>query len=202
MSGRRNRESSDGRGQAALGGGGDPATVLRLGDPASVLRAIDTGDPLGLLERCARRARERALLVDVDRLQQQAAAHVAVLAGSYDAGVELDQWLSMRIDDAIERILQDDHSEASRFDDTTDQWDPRYEFLVYTLGVDPRRTRRACVAFNALPVKARRAFFALVLDGRDPDDCVGDEFGSSDEIIDGARAGLLAIIAPDDGGAH
>ena len=66
----------------------DLAHLFRGKTAPEVLSSLRQGDPLRLQQRCARRLRERYLLMDADRLLETTLARTSLVASTY-AGQEL-----------------------------------------------------------------------------------------------------------------
>ena len=172
--GRRARGRRDGRGSG--GGrrreGRDDARrpsgpeLLRDGTTREVLRRIWEGDPLKLGDLCEERLDERALLIDVTRAQSRAMALVAHAASRFDGQKPFAPWLRERVDAALDDLLDEDGEDERAGVPPSEPWDPRFAFLSEVLGIEPGLARRACVLFNALPHPERRAFWAVVIEGK------------------------------------
>lgn len=187
-------------------GGGRLATsapefvaLLRRGSAEAVFAAISQGDPLGLAERSTRRQRERAFLLDTDRVFERALLRTAFAADTWRDGEPLEPWLVQRVDEAIDDLLLQDESEHRQSPTLSDEWDERYVFIIYLLGIEPRFARRACVGFNGLGAPARRAFFALLIEERSVDECVAAGHGPRERLLITVRstfAVLFGVPAP------
>ena len=77
--------------------------VLAANSPSEVLDRLTVGDPLDLEARCDRRLRQRAYLIDTDRVCQRTAARVALASMGYSGTPPLGEWLDERID-ALRRM--------------------------------------------------------------------------------------------------
>jgi hypothetical protein len=139
-----------------------PGTAALLhGSPSAVLARIVPNDPLGLRARIAAECEGRALLFDVERALLHVQALVALLAGRWRGEPALEEWVTERVKEGLEDVLQSEASvvlgagAAAR--------------LCAPLELDAARLGGACSNFNRLPEGARRAFFALVLEGASPD---------------------------------
>jgi hypothetical protein len=157
----------------------DPRRILHADDPKTILRRLTNGDPLGLYERCARRTRERHLLVEVDRLFELALAIVATAAVvDSDESVGTSEWMNSQIDRALESILCEDQEAERRAVDSGDPDNPSYAFVRDVFGVEGPIARGATVAFNGLPHRVRAVFFALVVKAKSVDQCVAEGLGT------------------------
>ena len=172
--GRRARGWRDDRGSG--GGkrreGGDDARrpsgpeLLRDGTTREVLRRIWEGDPLKIGDLCEERLDERALLIDVTRAQSRAMALVAHASARFDGQKPFALWLRERVDAALDDLMDEDGEEERAGVPASEPWDPRFAFLSEVLGIEPGLARKACVLFNALPLSERRAFWAVVVEGK------------------------------------
>ena len=178
------------------------AWLVRLAHrpPAEIVKKLTAGDPLQLRELAARRLRERALFVDTDRLFAGTAveiAHAVAARGpSRDrtsAPRDAVDWLLARVDAAIDGALCEDREE-DRLGIA-----PRGEAIhpvPFLPAVEPGRARRAALEFNALPDAARKAFFALLIEGQSIEACLARGLGPSDVLRERVRWGLRALQSP------
>lgn len=141
---------------------------LRGEDPREVYaRLIGDGDPLRLQERVAKRLREVWFLLEHDRLVTRTAVLCAKAALAETAPEDLETWTIARIDQAIEQLVRRDE-EAERCDPQhLEEAEKHFPLLTHALLRDPARVREHSVRFNALEPLARRAFFELMIEGRE-----------------------------------
>lgn len=165
----------------------DRLRALLLGaSPREVLARITTNDPLRLRPAVVERLRQRYQLLDAGRVHLRCLALCAREACRYQGEPPLDEWLSARVDDAVEQILNEDPSEGS----DAGAWGP----LAEPLDLDPGDARVACSVFNNLPIEERRAFFRLVIEREEPDR-VANELGLAlSEMLRFARSALEGLI--------
>ena len=162
-------------------------------DPTVILARISNEDPLRLFELGARRVRERYVFIDLERLHELCLAFVAH-AAAVERGCQPDEaWLVARLDRAIDSILSEDREEQRSKAAPNDPDDRRYHTLAVTLGVEPSMGRSAVVNFNALPDRARRGFFRLLIDNASVQDTLAEGLWKEPaelrhEIWDGLRA--------------
>ncbi len=143
-----------------------------------------------LRSRCARRARERWLLLDADRLVSRCAPRIAVAEPW--PGAE-DAWIEARIDEAALELLEEDR-EGGRELPGLETTASRHAQLARAFAIPPARARACAVRFHALPDRARRAFFALIVEGCSPGECLAMGWRSREELFQDVRAGLLALF--------
>lgn len=141
---------------------------LRGDDPEEIYaRLLGDGDPLRLQERVAKRLREVWFLLEQDRLVTRTAVLCAKAALAEPAPDDLEAWTIARIDQAIEQLVRRDE-EAERCDPQhVEESEKHFPLLTHALLRDPARVREHCVRFNALEPLARRAFFELMIEGRE-----------------------------------
>jgi hypothetical protein len=155
-----------------------PGGALLAGDCASeVLSRIADGDPLGVDLRCARRLRERALLLAQHRVLARSLAWIARSAIRYRGQPELDEWIATHVDLAIDTLLDEDREDERVGHPLSEPLDPRFAFVSEVWGVEPSLARKACIAFNALPLAVRRTYWAVVVDGQTLRRHVAEGFG-------------------------
>jgi hypothetical protein len=139
------------------------------GDDASHIHArMGNGDPLRLRERSARRLREVWYLLDPDRLFARAVAACAESAAHDEPPPDLDAWALEMIDRAVDQLVHADReAEHTKHSTPTDE-EKDFPLLTESLMLEPEDVRRVSVAFNALDALPRRAFFELMIEGREP----------------------------------
>jgi hypothetical protein len=162
-------------------------------DPGAIFNRISSGDPLRIYELGARRLRERFVFVDADRLYELALAHVATIAALEQRRDADESWLRSVMDRAIDSILTEDSEEQRAHPPLNDRDDRRYYHLGLSLGVEPELARSAVVNFNAMPERARRGFFLLLIENRSVADTLAEGYWPKPEdlrydIWDGLRA--------------
>lgn len=169
-------------------------------------------DRLGLLERCSKELRRRALLIDPDRVFELCALRIALTEGSSPRSIgdslsresaspgdeERDEsWIVRRIAAAIDQARRDDAELASRGMPLDDGQD--YRFLTDVFFVPPGAGALAANAFNQLPRSTRRATLELLLYGKTIEQCLAENLARDVESLTGqARKGLLAIMQIDE----
>lgn len=171
----------------------DPPDWRALFAPASpkdVLARLVQDDPLGLRARIAIELRDACYLTDADRVELRALARVARAAPRYDGRPELGAWISALVRESIEEIVRDD-SERDAAVDASGGLDE----LARPLGLEAASMQRACAAFNRAPLAERRAFFALVIEGRALEEACGASGESATEVARRARRALDLVLA-------
>jgi hypothetical protein len=73
-----------------------------------------------------------------------------------------------------------------------------YAFLTALLGIEPNLGPTACVAFNALPPEVRRAFFAVVVEGKRLNRYVAEGNGSPQEVKERLARAFRALGLSDE----
>lgn len=164
---------------------------LATGSSGEVLARIVEGDPLRVGERVAERLAERALLLDAERVALGTLARVARLAPHYRGRPEFSAWLGERTDEAIDDLLRTEEA-----DEETDD-DGAHAVLARPLGLDPRRAREACRAFNRCSDFERACFFSLVFRARGLDEAAEELSGAPTEIARAARRVLDYLMRPE-----
>lgn len=186
---------------------GDPHPLvgrLREGDPGEILRILSAGDPLHLLERCARRVRDEAFLLDVERVHEDVLAGITLSASTLPESshaADWDDWLDERIEESMRCLLTSDQEGRRAGYGQLEEWDARYEFLTLTLGIAPRNSREACVAFNGLCADVRQAFFALVMEGKTIEVCLSEGLGPREKLLERCLHALRALFSGSVAGA-
>ena len=132
---------------------------LFRGGARRVLARLLEGDPLLLRPRVAARLRARCLLLDAERVLLSALATCAREGAARRQRPGFERWLDEVVERAVDERLQRCEEPSAAFVE-----------LALPLGFEPGHLARASARFNALDGAARRAFFELVLVGRDLDD--------------------------------
>lgn len=168
--------------------------ILSGASPREVLGRLMSGDPLRIRALVSSKLAERAYLCDADRVFLRATARASRFAVRYRGQPDIDEWLAGIVDEALLDLLRED-LEADRAGGEPDPADiAACVDLARPLGLDPRTMRSVCSAFNHLPDGERRAFQALVIDGRALDDVARASSQSATEIARAARRALDALL--------
>lgn len=156
--------------------------ILSLGSARAILARLIDGDPFEIEARCIERLGALALLLDVRRVHLRTIARVAHAAPRYRGDPPLAQWLAGIVDASAKELVGEDREEARSEVPTNESWDPRYAFLSEAMGIEPTQARRACIAFNVLPIDVRRAYYAVVVEGRTINRYVAEGNGPPDRV--------------------
>lgn len=162
------------------------------GEPQEIHARLLENDPLRLRERCAVRLRERWLLIEPDRAFARAAATVALGVGLDDPPADLERWTLERIDKALDLLLEADR-QAELVGDPPDQEQSTFPLLTDSLLVEPARVRAVALAFHALDPLSRRAFFELLIEGREVPDVLESGPWDADQLHDHVTSALRAL---------
>ncbi len=152
--------------RAASGGArAGRSSVAREASDASGERDAASPEHDRLVALCAAALRERALLLDPERVaaRLRRPRHGARGGGPSAVGAALVAGL----DAALRRLEAEDRS-AERRAARSDALGGAHALLVQAFGIPPERARAAALAFNALARESREAFFACVVTGRTP----------------------------------
>ncbi len=168
--------------------------LLAGASPREVLARIMNGDPLELRPRVVARIRDRAWLIDVDRVLLRSFARTARFAVRYRGDPPLELWLGERIDEALADILREDLEAERRVEPIDVHQHAAFVALAKPLGLDPARVRAACAAFNAQADDDRRTFYALVIEGRALDELARARSQSASEVGRTARRVLDRLL--------
>jgi len=175
--------------------GTDPVRWRRMlagGTPREVLARITQGDPLGLAEVVGACIEEGAWLVDADRLHLRGLARVARFAARYHGRPPLEVWLRSVVEEALVDVMREDLEGEG--DGEERPFGAAFVELSKPLGLDPECMRGACTAFNRLERPVRRAFQALVVQGRSLDELAPAWNEPATAIARRARRALDVIL--------
>ena len=153
--------------------------MLLTGSAGEVLARIVPGDPLRIRPLAAARLRDRALFFDAHRVALGAFACIATGAVRWRGRPELAEWLTARVDEALDRLLAEERGRTGSTEPAIAGVAPGPPDLLGSLGslgafaqlarplrLNPGALASACAAFHALDRRVRVAFFELLVDGR------------------------------------
>jgi len=163
--------------------------------PNAVLERIYEGDPLGLVPRCEAVLRERALLIDLNRLFLRAAARTAHEAVRYRGEHPLAEWLDLRIEKSVEDLLREDREAEYRGLPPTPEELDGYAMVTEGTGIEPGLARAVCDTFNSLSLPVRRAFYGAVYLARGITATAQEQGVSIGECEARIREALVAILS-------
>ena len=166
-------------------------SFLRGEDASEVLARLSNGDPLRLQEASARRLREVWFLIEPERLFHRALALCANGASKEDPPANLEEWVRAKIDLGIEQLVRADYEAEQAHPELVSEEEKVFPLLTDSLMLDPELVRFASVLFNALDPLPRRAFFELLIEGRDVGEVI--EAGPWDE--DGLYRAIQTALA-------
>jgi hypothetical protein len=136
-------------------------------DASEILAHLSEGDPLRLQEASARRLREVWFLLEPERVYHHALAVCAKAASKERAPADLSAWARAKIDFAIEELLSLDREAEQAHPELVSEAEKAFPLLTDSLMLDPKLVRFASVSFNALGPLPRRAFFELLIEGKE-----------------------------------
>ena len=160
--------------------------------PRDILPRLVEGDPLELLDRCARHLTKEALLLDLQKLHARSLAIVARrLHEVEEEGV--DEWLCDQVKDASFQLIHEEQYEERMGFPPPRAADPRTSFLMGTLGIEPALSRGVSVSFHRMPRDARRTFFRAVVSGEPIAGIAEDEGGTRDSVLESLRGVIRSM---------
>lgn len=161
---------------------------------SQILQRVLAGDPLAIEARSRARVEALAVLVDLERVVQCVMANVAYFAPRYRGSPEFEAWMRQRVEAGLERVLEDE-AELDRTLCAFEPPSPLHVRLGALLGMNPRLVRPALVVFNSLPLRVRRVFCAVVVDGRALNSLPAEPFGAPELCERRLRCALSSISA-------
>ena len=162
-------------------------------DAGEIAARLTHGDPLKLGASAARRLRERRLLLDPDRVLHRALA-VAARGALIDTPVlDLDAWALQKLDAAIDQLVCADREAQLSQPEILEDEEKEFALLTESLMIEPELVRACSVAFNALPELPRRAFFELMIEGREVEEVVEAGPWDEDGLYEAIHAALGAL---------
>jgi len=166
-------------------------SFLRGEDASEILARLSQGDPLRLQETSARRLREVWILLEPERLFHRSLAVCAKAASKEDPPEDLAEWTRTKIDLAIEQLVRADHEAEQAHPELVSEEEKAFPLLTDSLMLDPDLVRFVSVMFNELDPLPRRAFFELLIEGREVGEVI--EAGPWDE--DGLYQAIQTALA-------
>jgi hypothetical protein len=166
-------------------------SFLRGDDAQEIHARLSQGDALRLLENSTRRLREVWFLLDPERVYNRALGVCAKAASREDPPEDLGAWARVKIDLAIEQLVREDLEEERAHPEFVSEEVKAFPLLTDSLMLDPELVRTASVAFNSLEPLPRRAFFELLIEGREVGEVI--ESGPWDE--DGLYQAIQTALA-------
>ncbi len=130
----------------------------------------------------------------------RALARVAYAGAAAGGRVRVEEVTAGCIDASIEELIERDREEDREGLSVEQGADPRHTYFAEAFGIDSTKARRACVVFNDLPHRVRRAYWALVIEGCTIERCVSAGMGSKEEIEALLKRALLALSLLEDPG--
>jgi hypothetical protein len=179
-------------------------SFLRGRDASEILAHLSQGDPLRLQEASARRLREVWILLEPDRVFHRALAVCAKAASMERPPANLAAWALSNLDLAIEELVVLDRETEQAHPDVVSEEERVFPLLTDSLMLDPELVRFTTVSFNALDALPRRAFFQLLIEGREVPEVIEAGPWDEDGLYEAIQKALATVgldvppTAPDD----
>lgn len=158
-----------------------------------VFARLSQADPLHLREGAARRLREVWFLLDPDRVFHRAIAVCADAVPCEAPPEDLSAWARRKIDLAIEQLVHADHDAELAHPELLTDEEKAFPLLTDCLMLEPDLVRAASVAFNSLEPLPRRAFFELLIEGREPPEMIEAGPWDEDAIYEAIQTALATL---------
>jgi hypothetical protein len=174
-----------------------PSPVGGVDSPEQVRTLISSwlGEDTGGIEQvCADGLRQRALLLDLPRLTEQVLARVALGMRDQESLAPEPTFVHVCLSRAIEDLLRQDYERVEGDSEEEAEGCGRCALLVEGMGLELEYAQDRAVAFNSLPTRARRAFFAIALDNIEFMDLVGTDRWTDEELREGVLVSLEALL--------
>jgi hypothetical protein len=175
----------------------EPTVGLGQDPPARMRRAMREAQALQLGPRCAERLRERAYLMDPQRLETRALARMAYDGHANRDDTTLAAWMATCIDNAIRDLIVEDEEEEARGLVHPEPLESPHAFMVHWFALEGGRARTAAVRFNGLPHRVRQSFHALAVEGLTIEQCLERGLGPVEKLKREARSALQALLLVD-----
>jgi len=161
-----------------------PPDLFEGDSSLEILHRLYEGDPLGLEDRCTRRALGQALLIDPQRLLTSAMARVAVDARDYLGDPPLDTWIESCIDRAADSVIARDTEQECAGLPAHDSHDSHHLLLANRLGIERPLARRTAIVFHHLPLQVRRDFYGLVIQRKGVEEYATEAGASRESVLE------------------
>ncbi len=161
-----------------------------------VLRALGISGPQKLISRIQGRSRERALLVDQSRLFMRTIVRLSREYEHFDHRSSTRDWLNARIDSAMKDLMILDEEDQRSNKPVLPPYQPRYSYLIGTLGIEPSNARRGCIVLNDQPHETRRVFYEAIVMKRPLKELTIAGWGERPKLEAHLRAALRALTEP------
>ena len=168
-------------------------SFLRGENASAISERLGQGDPLRLRERSALRLREQWVLLEPDRVFYRALGVCADAALLDEPPVDLEAWVALKIDLAIEQLVLGDRVGERAQPDLPSDEECEFPLLTECLMLDPKLVRPATVAFNRLDALPRRAFFELMILGRFPREVIKAGPWDEDDLYAAIQTALATL---------
>src|SRR5262245_15046119 len=168
-------------------------SFLRGADAQEIHARLSQGDALRLLENSTRRLREVWFLLDPERVYNRAVGVCATAAAREDPPEDLAAWAHAKIDLAIEQLVREDLEEERAHPEFVSEEAKAFPLLTDSLMLDPELVRAASVAFNTLDPLPRRAFFELMIEGREIGECIESGPWDEDGLYEAIQTALATV---------
>jgi hypothetical protein len=168
-------------------------SFLRGDGPEEIHAHLSQGDPLRLLETSTRRLREVWFLLDPDRVYYRALGVCATAAASEEPPADLSAWALGKIDLAIEQLVRADLEAESTDPERVSEEEKAFPLLTDCLMLDPDLVRAASVAFNSLDPLPRRAFFELLIEGKEVGEVIEAGPWDEDGLYEAVQTALATV---------
>ncbi len=174
----------------------DPRLDALLNDPhegtREVLPRLVEGDPLQLIERCASYLTSEALLLDLERLHARSLALIA-RRSSEKREEDTNEWITSRVSEAADQLVVEELYEERFGFPPSRTVDPRSEFLVGALGIEPAMARGVSVSFHRMSRGDRRRFWRTVVSGESVSEMADESGETRDHVIEGLRRVIRSL---------
>lgn len=137
--------------QSAIGGN----------SPHEMLERMVRADPLGVEERCNRVLRERALLIQPDRLTLRSMARIAVFGFNRRGTSFPVTLLDSIIESAITDLIREDSEQERAGLPSSGEM---HAHVSQAFDIEPGLARRTCVVFNSMPFLSRKIFWLTLVE--------------------------------------
>ena len=168
-------------------------SFLRGGDAEEIYARLSQGDPLHLLEHSARRLRELWFLLEPERVYKRGLGVCAMAASHEEPPADLGAWAVAKVDLAIEQLVREDLEAEMAHPEIVSEEAMTFPLLTESLFLDPDLVRAASVAFNSLDPLPRRAFYELVIEGKEVEEIVEAGPWDHDGLYEAIQTALATV---------
>ncbi|MFT7670467.1 MAG: hypothetical protein ACI8X5_003176 [Planctomycetota bacterium] len=168
-----------------------PTKPISLADVRTRLAGWSETSTPAFERLCIDVMRDAGFFLSQEDLLEQSLVRIALQPEVTDYSTE---WLEERITEAMIDQLHIDRERLEVGDTGSTETNSRDRLLVLGIGVRADRVLASAVAYNALPMRVRHAFYGVAMDNHELDELIGTEWADLDELSEDIHLALEALL--------